>query len=36
MCDAMKRFLANPIPPEHIEEQAKQMSWDNYAKAILN
>jgi glycosyltransferase involved in cell wall biosynthesis len=36
MCDAMKRFLANPIPPDHIEEQAKQMSWENYAKAILN
>lgn len=36
MCDAMKRFLAKPIPPEHIEEQSKQMSWENYAKAILN
>jgi glycosyltransferase involved in cell wall biosynthesis len=36
MCEAMKKSLTKPIPPEHIEEQAKQMSWENYAKAILN
>lgn len=32
----MKRFLNKPIPPENIEERAKQMSWENYARAILN
>jgi len=32
----MKEFLNNPIPRERIEEQAKNMSWENYAKTILN
>lgn len=36
MYEAMKEFLSNPIPRQRIEEQAKQMSWENYARAILN
>jgi len=36
MYNVMKEFLLNPIPREHIDELAKNMSWENYAKAILN
>jgi glycosyltransferase involved in cell wall biosynthesis len=36
MCSVMKEFIHNPIPRERIEEQAKNMSWENYAKTILN
>jgi len=36
MYEVMKEFLNNPIPRERVEEQAKHMSWENYAKAILN
>ncbi len=36
MYSVMKEFLTNPIPRERVEEQARDMSWDNYAKAILN
>ncbi len=36
MYSVMKEFLNNPIPRERIEEQARNMSWENYAKTILN
>lgn len=36
MYNAMKRFLDNPIPPERIDEKAKEMSWKNYAETILS
>lgn len=36
MYETMKAFLNNPIPRGRIEEQAKKLSWENYAKAILN
>ncbi len=36
MYNVMKEFLNNPIPRERIEEQAKNMSWGNYARVILN
>jgi glycosyltransferase involved in cell wall biosynthesis len=36
MYEVMKEFLRNPIPRERVEEQAKTMSWENYAKTILN
>lgn len=36
MYRVMKNFIENPIPRGRIEEQAKKMSWVNYAKAILN
>lgn len=35
MYEVMKEFLNNPIPRERIEEQASNMSWENYAKMIL-
>jgi glycosyltransferase involved in cell wall biosynthesis len=36
MYKVMKEFLAHPIPRERVDEQAKNMSWEKYAKAILN
>ena len=36
MYSMMKEFLNNPIPCERVEEQARHMSWENYAEAILN
>ena len=36
MYNVMKEFLANPIPRERVEEQARNMSWENYARSILN
>ncbi len=36
MCQVMSEYLTNPIPKERVDEQAKNMSWENYAKAILN
>ncbi len=36
MYETMKRFIDKPIPPENVEEKSKQMSWENYAKSILN
>ncbi len=36
MYQTMKDFLNNPIPRGRVEEQAKKLSWDNYAKTILN
>jgi glycosyltransferase involved in cell wall biosynthesis len=35
MYNVMKEFLNNPIPRERVEEQARHMSWENYAKTIL-
>lgn len=35
MYGVMKLFLENPIPPERVEEQAKNMSWEKYALKIL-
>lgn len=36
MYNVMVEFLNNPITRERVEEQARDMSWENYAKAILN
>jgi glycosyltransferase involved in cell wall biosynthesis len=36
MYSVMKEFLNNPISRERVEEQARNMSWENYAKSILN
>jgi glycosyltransferase involved in cell wall biosynthesis len=36
MYNTMKEFLDHPIPRERVEEQARNMSWGNYAKTILN
>jgi len=35
MYETMKDFLESPIPREKVEEQAKNMSWENYAKTII-
>ncbi|MDL5046679.1 glycosyltransferase [Oscillatoria amoena NRMC-F 0135] len=36
MAAQMERFIDNPIPRQNIAETAKVLSWENYAKAILN
>ena len=35
MADAMLRFLEKPIDRKNVALKAKDMSWENYAKAIL-
>lgn len=35
MSAAMIRSIVNPIPRENIEETSRNMSWENYAKSIL-
>ncbi len=35
MTAAMRRFLENPIPSENVAQTASMMSWENYAKTIL-
>ncbi|MBK7104708.1 MAG: glycosyltransferase [Ignavibacteriae bacterium] len=36
MVVVMKKFITNPIPRENVAISAKDFSWHNYAKAILN
>jgi len=33
---AMKKFIEHPIPKENITAAAKNLSWNNYVKVILN
>lgn len=35
MAAQMERIIEHPIPPENVEEATRKMSWENYAKAIL-
>ncbi len=35
MATAMQRAIVHPIPAEHIRATSKDMSWANYASAIL-
>lgn len=35
MAQQMIRFLEHPLPGENVEEKTKELSWENYAKAIL-
>ncbi|MBI1221422.1 MAG: glycosyltransferase [Bacteroidetes bacterium] len=35
MTECMRRFLKNPIPSENVAVTASRMSWENYAKTIL-
>lgn len=35
MANAMESFLDKPIPRENVEATSKEMTWDNYARAIL-
>ncbi|MHB8929487.1 MAG: glycosyltransferase, partial [Melioribacteraceae bacterium] len=32
----MKKFIEHPIPKENVTETAKNLSWNNYVKVILN
>ena len=36
MALVMEKFLAEPIDRENVAKTASNMSWENYAKAILN
>jgi glycosyltransferase involved in cell wall biosynthesis len=36
MAAAMEKIITVPIPPKNIEEFSKEMSWNNYANAILS
>lgn len=35
MADAMEKIITNPVKREHVAEASREMSWDNYAAAIL-
>ncbi len=35
MAEQMRRFLAQPLDGANVAEAAKEMSWENYAQAIL-
>jgi len=35
MCEVMEKFISKPISPERVAETAANMSWKNYAAAIL-
>ena len=35
MAEVIEKFLDNPLPGSNVEEKTKEMSWENYAKAIL-
>ncbi len=35
MAEQMKRFLKQPLPGENVHAKTKELSWENYAKAIL-
>ena len=35
MAEQMIRYLENPLPGKNVEEKTKDLSWDNYSKAIL-
>jgi len=36
MVEVMEKFINHPLPPENVAESAKDFSWENYSKAILN
>lgn len=36
MTQQMRRFLEHPLPGENVAEKTKELSWENYANAILN
>ncbi len=35
MARQLERMIEQPIPREHVKETTKEMSWDNYAAAIV-
>ena len=36
MADTMEKIITRPIPGKNIEESSREMSWSNYASAILS
>ncbi|MFA6922982.1 MAG: glycosyltransferase [Bacteroidales bacterium] len=36
MAEQMLRFLEHPLPPENVKESSSKLSWENYAKTILD
>ena len=36
MAEQMIRFINKPLPAENVASKTKEMSWENYASAILN
>ena len=36
MARIMEKYLDTPLNPNNVEEKTKEMSWTNYAKAILH
>lgn len=36
MAEVMEKFINNPIPSENVSISAKNFSWENYSKTILN
>ena len=36
MVEVMEKYITHPLPHENVAESAKNFSWDNYSKAILN
>lgn len=36
MVEVMEKFISYPLPPENVADSAKNFSWENYSKAILN
>jgi hypothetical protein len=35
MAEQMIKFLNKPLPKENVSSKTKELSWENYAKAIL-
>lgn len=35
MTEQMRRFIEKPLPRENVSEKTKELSWENYAEAIL-
>ncbi len=36
MAEAMEKIIEHPVKRENVEESSKEMSWNNYADAILS
>ncbi len=35
MARQMNRLIEHPLPPENVEKKTREMSWENYSRAIL-
>lgn len=35
MTEQMRRFIEKPLPRENVSKKTKELSWDNYAEAIM-